>query len=78
MIKKIIFRALISSFFRSIVGATFIVSGIIKGNDSIAAVAKVMKEETSEEEASIVSETKTSENQSNPSDEQPNSTQIKE
>ncbi len=35
MIKKIIFRALISSFFRSIVGATFIVSGIIKGNDSI-------------------------------------------
>jgi len=35
MIKKIIFRALLSSFFRSIVGATFIVSGIIKGNDSI-------------------------------------------
>jgi len=35
MIKKIIFRALSSAFFRSIVGATFIVSGIIKGNDSI-------------------------------------------
>ena len=35
MIKKIILRALFSSFFRSIVGATFIVSGIIKGNDSI-------------------------------------------
>ena len=50
----------------------------LKGNDSIAAVAKVMKEETSEEEASIVSDTETSENQSNSSDEQPNSTQIKE
>ncbi len=50
----------------------------LKGNDSIAAVAKVMKEETSEEEASIVSDTETSENQSNSRDEQPNSTQIKE
>jgi DNA gyrase subunit A len=50
----------------------------LKGNDSIAAVAKVMKEETSEEEASIVTDTETSENQSNSSDEQPNSTQIKE
>jgi DNA gyrase subunit A len=50
----------------------------LKGNDSIAAVAKVMKEETSEEEASIVTNTETSENQSNSSDEQPNSTQIKE
>ena len=37
-----------------------------------------MKEETSEEEASIVTDTETSENQSNSSDEQPNSTQIKE
>ena len=35
MIKNIIVRALISSFFRTIVGATFIVSGIIKANDSI-------------------------------------------
>ncbi len=35
MIKKIIFRALCSSFFRCIVGVTFIVSGIIKGNDSV-------------------------------------------
>ena len=50
----------------------------LKGNDSIAAVAKVMKEETSEEEASISADTETSENQSNSSDEQPNSTQIKE
>ena len=50
----------------------------LKGNDSIAAVAKVMKEETSEEEASIATDTETSENQSNSSDEQPNSTQIKE
>ena len=50
----------------------------LKGSDSIAAVAKVMKEETSEEEASIVTDTETSENQSNSSDDQPNSTQIKE
>lgn len=35
MIKNIIVRALVSSFFRTIVGATFIVSGIIKANDSI-------------------------------------------
>ena len=41
MIKKIILRALLSSFFRSIVGATFIVSGIIKGNDSIGFAYKL-------------------------------------
>ena len=50
----------------------------LKGNDSIAAVAKVMKEETSVNEASIVTDAETSESQSNSSDEQPNSTQIKE
>ena len=41
----------------------------LKGNDSIAAVAKVMKEETSVDEASIVTDAETSENQSNSSDE---------
>jgi len=41
MIKKIILRALFSSFFRSIVGATFIVSGIIKGNDAIGFAYKL-------------------------------------
>ena len=35
MIKKIIMKALLSSFFRGIVGATLVVSGIVKGNDSI-------------------------------------------
>ena len=41
MIKKIIFRALLSSLFRSIVGATLIVSGIIKANDSIGFAYKL-------------------------------------
>ena len=41
MIKKIILRALFSSLFRSIVGATFIVSGIIKGNDAIGFAYKL-------------------------------------
>ena len=41
MIKKIIFRALLSSFFRCIVGATLIVSGIIKANDSIGFAYKL-------------------------------------
>ncbi|MEC8248223.1 MAG: DNA gyrase subunit A [Bacteroidota bacterium] len=50
----------------------------LKGNDSIAAVAKVMKEETSVDEASIVTDAETSESQSNSSDVQPNSTQITE
>jgi len=35
MIKKIIMKALLSSLFRGIVGATLVVSGIVKGNDSI-------------------------------------------
>ena len=35
IIKKIISRPIISSFYRCLVGGTFIVSGIIKGNDSM-------------------------------------------